>query len=196
MDQIPGKSEETRTKSAGACSQPDAILADHGSRSQPNFRVLLEVAWETGARPQELPVIQARHIDFKLGRIVFPPKESKGKKRHRVIYLTQRAVEMLKPLCERHPHGPILLNSKGKPWVKDAIKFRFCRLQEKLGVKYHLGTFRKGYATEGLKNGLDTLTVAHLLGHSNGVMVGKVYGHVQQDPEYMAAMARKAKGES
>jgi integrase len=166
------------------------------SVTEVNFRALLEVAWETGARPQELRAIEARHVEFKLGRIVYPPRESKGRKRIRVIYLTPRAMEILKPLCEQHPHGPILRNSEDKPWNKDPINCAFCRLEARLGVKYHLGAFRKGYATEGLKNGLDTLTVAHLLGHSNGVMVSKVYGHVQQDPEYMAASARKAKGGS
>jgi hypothetical protein len=51
-----------------------------------------------------------------------------------------------------------------------------------------------GSCTEGLKNGIDTLTMAHLLGHSNGAMVSRVYGQVQQDPAYMAASARKARG--
>jgi integrase len=166
------------------------------SVTEANFRALLEVAWETAASPQELRAIEARHVDLKLGRIIFPPRESKGRKRFRVIYLTARAMEILNPLCEQHPHGTILRNCKDKPWNKDLINCAFRRLEARLGVKYHLGAFRKGYATEGLKNGLDTLTVAHLLGHSNGVMVSKVYGHVQQDPVYMAASARKAKGGS
>jgi hypothetical protein len=61
-------------------------------------------------------------------------------------------------------------------------------------VKYHLGAFRKGYTTEGLKNGVDTVTMAYLLGHANAVMVSKVYALVEKDPEYMAASARKANG--
>jgi len=42
--------------------------------SEPNFRTLLEVAWETGARPQELVKIEARHVDLERRRIVFPPR--------------------------------------------------------------------------------------------------------------------------
>src|SRR3954447_12988890 len=60
--------------------------------------------------------------------------------------------------------------------------------------KFHLGALRKGFATEALKAGLDTITVAHLLGHRDGTMVSKHYGHVQQDPEHMARAARKARG--
>jgi integrase len=62
------------------------------------------------------------------------------------------------------------------------------------GTKYHLGAFRKGYATEALKNGVDTVTVAHLLGHSDASMVSRVYAKVQQDPKFMAEAARRAKG--
>jgi len=163
--------------------------------TEQNFRTLLELAWETGARPQELPIIEARHVDLEQRRIVFPPKEAKGKKRYRVIYLgTDRALEIIRGLCTQRPRGPLLLNSEGQPWTKDAINCAFCRLKEKLGVKYHLGAFRKGFTTEGLKNGVDTLTMAHLLGHANGAMVSRIYGQVQQDPTYMAASARKAKG--
>ncbi len=163
--------------------------------AEPNFRMVLELAWETGSRPQELRIIEARHVDLEQRRIVFPPKEAKGKKRYRVISLgTDRALEIIRDLCEQRPHGPLLLNSEGQPWTKDAINCAFCRLKEKLGVKYYLGAFRKGFTTEGLKNGIDTLTMAHLLGHSNGAMVSRIYGQVQQDPKYMAASARKAKG--
>ena len=113
--------------------------------SEPNFRTLLEVAWETGARPQELVKIEARHVDLERRRIVFPPREAKGKKRYRVIYLgTDWAVEIMRGLCEERLHGVLLRNSEGQAWTKDAVNCAFCRLKEKLGVKYYLGAFRKG----------------------------------------------------
>jgi integrase len=62
------------------------------------------------------------------------------------------------------------------------------------GPALHLGALRKGYTTEALKEGVDTVTVAHLLGHRDPSMVAKVYGHVQVDPEYMMRAARRAKG--
>ena len=64
---------------------------------------------------------------------------------------------------------------------------------------YHLGAFRKGYATEALKAGIDVVSLAHLMGHRDPSMISKVYGQVQQDPEHMASLAsrtkRKATGE-
>ena len=38
----------------------------------------------------------------------------------------------------------LLRNSEGQAWTKDAVNCAFCRLKEKLGVKYYLGAFRKG----------------------------------------------------
>jgi integrase len=157
------------------------------------FRDLIELTWECGARPQEIRKIEARFFDAENSRIIFPPKEAKGKKYYRIIYLTPRARDIVARLAEANPPGALLLNSDGKPWTKDAINCAFCRLEKKLGRKYHLGAFRKGYATEALKAGLDTVTVAHLLGHRDPSMVSRVYGQVQNDPQYMASAALRAK---
>jgi len=162
--------------------------------TEPNFRTLLELAWETGARVQELRKIEARFHDPANQRIVFPPKEAKGKKHHRVIYLgTDKAKETVARLGKAHPVGAILRNSDGKPWTKDSINCAFCRLKKKIGRKLHLGAWRKGYATEALKAGIDTVTVAHLLGHRDGTMVSRIYGRVQQDPAHMLDAAERAK---
>jgi len=176
-----------------------------GAVSEEAFRDLLEVAWETGARPQELRQFEARHVELYrqwdeqekreklLGRIVMPPSQAKGKKYFRVVYLTERAASILSRLVEERPEGALLRNSEGNAWTKDSINCAFCRLQKKVRKKYHLGAFRKGFATEGLKNGVDTVTLAHLMGHRDPSMVSKVYGHVQKDPRHMAEAAQRAR---
>ena len=100
---------------------------------EPCFRDLIELSWETGARVQELRKIEARFLDLPTGRLVFPPRQAKGKKHHRVVYLTDRAKEILARLAEAHPSGPLLLNSEGNAWTKDAINCAFCRLQPRPG---------------------------------------------------------------
>jgi integrase/recombinase XerC len=161
--------------------------------TEPNFREFVRFAWESGVRPQEARAIETRHIDFANHRIVFPPKESKGKKVHRVVYLTPEAADILRPLAAAHPTGTVFLNSEGMSWTKDSINCAFCRLKKKIGRKLHMGAFRKGYATEGLKAGVDVNTMAHLMGHTNGVMLARVYARVQADPAFMAEAARRAK---
>jgi integrase len=97
------------------------------------FRDLLEFAWHTGARPQEIVRIEKRHFEESQARIVLPPKEAKGKKRYRVIYLDEKALEIVKRLCMEHPSGAIFRNTRGTPWTPWAINCRFNRLQQSLG---------------------------------------------------------------
>jgi integrase len=160
---------------------------------EPNFRGLLEFAWECGMRPQELVAVEARHVDLATCRVILPPREAKGKRRHRVVYLTDEGLAMLRPLMATRPSGPLFRNSKGGPWTKDAVNCAFCRLKEKIGRKLHLGAWRKGYATESIKAGVDLSTLAGLMGHQDGRMLVTVYSKVTQDHEHMARAARKAR---
>lgn len=55
------------------------------------FRDVLTFCWETGARVQEVRLIRSEHFKPGAGRVEIPPPEAKGKKRWRVIYLTETA---------------------------------------------------------------------------------------------------------
>jgi integrase len=225
---------------------PDQYAEILDTVQDPSFRDLIEMAWETGSRVQELRKIEARFFDAENNRIVFPPKEAKGQKSYRIIYLTPRAREIVARLAGERPEGALLVNSDGNAWTKDAINCAFCRLQlvlgrreiarrglmgprpgrfkkagvgedeltearaahratvrqwqkdeqrlaRELGTKYHLGAFRKGYATEALKAGVDVVGLAHLMGHRDPSMISRVYGQVQHDPEYMASLSERTK---
>src|SRR3954464_9433951 len=63
------------------------IRSDH-------FKDLVQAAWETGARPQELTRVEVRHVDLTNSRWVFPPKEAKGRTRHRIVYLNPEALRL------------------------------------------------------------------------------------------------------
>lgn len=52
------------------------------------FRGVLEFCWETGCRVQELRLLGAEHDKPDRGRFELPPRQAKGKKRWRLIYLT------------------------------------------------------------------------------------------------------------
>jgi integrase len=157
-----------------------------------NFRELIRFAWESGARPQEIVAIEGRHVDFDQHRIVFPRDEAKGKKAIRVIYLTPEALSILKPLAGRYPTGTLFRTAAGTAWDRRSVNSAFYRLGKKSGIKTHLGAFRKGYTTQALKNGVDTVSVAALLGHKDAVMVSRVYAKVSQDPEFMRKQAARA----
>ena len=112
---------------------PEEYEKIHGHFPDEAFREVLEMAWHTGARPQETVRVEARHVDLANRRIVLPPKEAKGKKRYRIIYLNEAALELVSRRAAENPTGTIFLNTKGRPWKAAAVNNRFCRLQQALG---------------------------------------------------------------
>jgi integrase len=161
----------------------------------PHFRDLLEFCWETGARPQEAKRVEARHFNPSRSRLELPPREAKGKKRWRIIYLTTRAVEIVARLAKRHPRGVMFRNRNGRPWMTFAVNCRFCRLQGKLGTKYALNALRHSFATRLLEAGADPLTVSALLGHADGRMLARVYAHLGESVDHLRATLQRLANE-
>ncbi|WP_439621949.1 tyrosine-type recombinase/integrase [Gemmata sp.] len=159
------------------------------------FREVLEFSWETGCRVQELRLLDASHYKPDRGRFELPPRQAKGKKRWRLIYLTARAEEIVKPLVERVPDGPIFRNADGNPWDAQNFNCRFFRLEKKLGVKYALTSIRHSYATRLLEAGCDHVTVSALLGHVDAVMLSRVYSHVGDRADFLREELLRASGD-
>ena len=162
----------------------DALMALVTDRP---FRDVLEFCWETGCRVQEVRVIEARHLAR--GRVELPPAEAKGKKRWRVIYLTDRAADILGRVAADHPAGPAFRNADGNPWTAQAFNCRFHRLRAKLGVKYALTAIRHSYCQRKLDAGVDHVTVAALMGHVDSVMASRTYSHMGQADGHLRAAA-------
>lgn len=158
------------------------------------FLDLLTVTWETGCRPQESLRVEARHVDVPGSRWVFPASESKGKRIPRVVYLTPKALEITTRLIEEHPTGPLFRNTDGKPWTPNATNCRFQHVRRKTGVKYSLYAIRHSFATHALMKGVDCITVATLLGHSDPSLLSKTYQHISQSPTYMQQQVQRAVG--
>lgn len=155
------------------------------------FGDLLDFMWDTGCRPLEARTIEARHVDLQNDLIVFPPSEAKGKRSERVIFLTPVSHEICKRLVMQWPNGPIMRNTKGTPWTKDSINCRFQRLKKKLGRKACAYGIRHSYATESLKQGMDSLTLAQLMGHQDTSMIARTYSHLARNPAYLREQAQK-----
>lgn len=156
------------------------------------FADLLVTAWETGARPQELIRVEARHVDSANCRWVFPQEEAKVKTRPRVVYLTERAHARTEQLARIRPSGPLFRNSRERPWHPYALNCGFQRLKPRIGRKLCLYTFRHSFATRLLQAGVDPLTVAILLGHFNPAMLSTTYQHLALNPAHLLNQIRKA----
>jgi len=177
------KPQATRREQVVTVEEWKAIR-DYYKKGDP-FRNLLEFAWETGCRPQEVKAIEARHVQLAKHRVLFPAAEAKGKKRPRIIYMTKRAEEIVRELIKAHPKGILFLNTKGHAWNYESMNCRFTTLKKHLGTKYCGYAIRHGFATRKLEEGIDHITVAALMGHADAAMLSKVYSHIGDRHDYL-----------
>ena len=171
----------------------DRLRVLNAARGQ-QFKELVAVMFASGARPQEMRVIAARHFEPDLSRLVFLREESKGKQRRRVIYLDDMSREIVERLVAIYSRGPLFRNSRGHPWTADALSARFRRLKAKLGMPQLCAyTLRHSYAYWQLTAGTDSYVVGKLLGHRDGRMLETRYGHIDRDAAFMMDTAQRSK---
>jgi integrase len=97
------------------------------------FRDLIIVSWETGCRPQESLIVEARHVDLVNQRWVFQQSEEKNREFVRIVYMTDRALEIVRRRMLAYPEGPLFRNSRGDPWTADSVNCAFSRVRIRQG---------------------------------------------------------------
>jgi integrase len=155
------------------------------------FKNLIVSAWDTGARPQELLRIEMRHVDLANSRWIIPAKEVKVRSRPRIIYLTEQVAKITAGYLTETPNDRLFVNTKGEAWNRHSIKCQFFRLEKKIGRKLSLYVFRHSFATRLLTEGVDPMTVATLLGHSDTSMLGRVYQHLYQRTDHLRSQLQR-----
>ena len=108
----------------------DEILSLCRDRS---FRDLLIVTWETGCRPQESLIVEARHVDLVNQRWVFQQSEEKNQQFIRAVYMTDRALEIVRRLMLTYPEGSLFRNSEGRPWTACGVNCAMSRIRIRMG---------------------------------------------------------------
>ncbi len=159
------------------------ILSHIGEKSP--FRDLVLFVWASGCRPQEVRHIEPRHVELENERIVFPAIESKGKRVKRIIYLQGISLEIVQRLMAKNLDGKLFRNSRNGAWTKYAICNNFYRISKITGKRMFCYAARHGFGTRKLIQGHDHLTVAALMGHSDGSMLAKIYSHIDQDTVHL-----------
>jgi integrase len=152
-------------------------------------RDFILVMLESGCRTQEMFKATAKNFDGE--KFTFIIHDSKGRKRSRVVFLPERAREVVARLAAETPKGPIFLNSEGTPWNKNSINCLMIRLKKKFDMPTLCATtLRHSYAHWRLISGQDSLTVAKLMGHVDTRMLARRYGHVEGS-SFLAAKANE-----
>jgi len=178
------KPARTHRDSCPTREQWEQVMAEY--KPHDPFYGYLVVIRATGCRPQEMRVMEARHLDFAAGVIHFEDGEIPGKKYGRDVIIPQAAEDMLKQLALKYPEGPLFRNKNGDPWKKDGVNCRFQRLHRKLKIRISGYSARHSKATEMLENGGSAGAVAAVLGHRDPTVVLKFYGrHIEQRSEHL-----------
>ena len=149
------------------------------------FHDLLTFCWACGCRPQEARHIEPRHVDLAKQLIMFPAKESKGKRVERKILINKTTLPIIEKLMATYTEGKLFRNTRGEAWTKFALCNRMYRLSEQTGVKITAYDLRHGWCTRKLKEGHGHMQIAACMGHSDGSMIAKVYSHVHEDEEHL-----------
>lgn len=150
------------------------------------------IASRSGARPQQIREVTAKHVSADGFQWVFKAHKTRAKTgKPLVVYLPPCLRTLTRILVDVHPTGPLFRNSRGDAWKKDTVTQRMDRLRKKLDLP--AGTvaylYRHSMATDALMAGQSTAVVAQLLGHTDTRMVSKVYGHLDKHSQFLVDAA-------
>ncbi len=152
------------------------------------FLDFLTILWETGCRPIEARIVERKHVQR--DHWLFAKIDSKGQRQNRIVWLSDTALTLCGRQMSKYPTGPLFRNRNGNPWKKDALVLRFKRLSEKIGTRVSAYDIRHGFATRSLEQGVDTTTVAILMGHRDKTMISRVYAHLDCNRDHLKAALR------
>jgi integrase len=112
--------------------------------SKPALAQFIRIAIRTGCRPGELRTLTAKHVeDTQQGQVwrfkADEHKTGKEKQRWRIVRVPQDIAAVIRELINKHPKGPLLRNTQGKPWNETSLRSVFARLVarcRKKGVEF------------------------------------------------------------
>jgi integrase len=168
-----------------------------GGVADPELRLVLRVLRATGCRPGEAYALEARHLDPLRPVATLGPHEHKtgGRTgRDRPLYFPAGLMAELRTQAARFPEGPILRNTKGRPWTVYNVCQRFRLYRQRLGLAKEVVPYalRHAFITDMVHAGADAALLAKMVGHSGTATLHSVYFH--GDEVRMAEMAERRGG--
>jgi integrase len=147
--------------------------------ADPDFRILIEAALQTGCRFQELATLRVADFDADSATVsIVKSKSGRGRK----IFLTAEGVQLFQSLAAGRKRSDLLIRkADGLPFGVGQQVRRMRLTCERAGldhVPFHC--LRHSYASALVKAGVPLAYVAESLGHTSIKMVQEHYGHLEQ----------------
>jgi integrase len=154
---------------------------------EPDFRLMVQAALETGARYSELANLKVHDFNGDSGTIAIRVSKT-GKPRH--VVLTDEGRAFFKQVCIGRAREELMFTkTDGSAWGKSHQQRPMGEAVERAKISaigFH--GLRHTWASLAVMNGTPLLVVAKNLGHSDTRMVEKHYGHLA--PSYIAEAIR------
>ena len=130
-------------------------------------KTILLLLLETGTRAQELLDINIEDIDFLDSSILI--RQGKGRKPRNVFMGSSARRQLRKYLKSIHKDkGALFLNKEGERLKFGGLREVIRRLSQKAGLpEQGIHNFRRTFALEQLKRGVDVYTISRLMGHTS-----------------------------
>ena len=154
----------------------------------PDFRLLVQAALETGARLGELVALEVHDFNPDTGTLAIRTSKS-GKSRH--VVLTEEGAEFFAQVCAGRPgHATMFVKADGEPWGRGhqgPLMAAACK-RTKITPPIGFHGLRHTWASLAVMAGMPLMVVAKNLGHRDTRMVEMHYGHMA--PNYVADAVR------
>lgn len=159
-----------------------------------DFRQLLRVMWETGARPSEIANLEADAIQWHSKTVSLVRHKNAKKNKRRVLAFNEAAMEVLAQQATKHGgKGYLFLGQRKAPFTAQAIGVRFDRLSKSLNIKVTAYGIRHTWANRALQQGFTEAQVAAVMGHSTTQMIQRHYSHLSDNAKAMLAVVNGVK---
>ncbi|MFY9769404.1 MAG: tyrosine-type recombinase/integrase [Xanthobacteraceae bacterium] len=164
-----------------SAARPGFLTAAEATRlvnaSNPDFRLLVRGALETGARYGELAAAHVR--DFQNSKLHIARSKSG---RDRNVVLSDDGAAFFTSITVGRPDEPIFLRN-GRPWRKSeqAKPMKTACQNGRIAPAISFNALRHTWASLAVMGGMPLMVVARNLGHTDTRMVERHYGHLRED---------------
>ncbi len=156
-----------------------------------DFRGLLRVLWETGARPGEVRKLAIEAVNWQKCMAVLREHKTAKTGRLRTILFSPAAMAVLTAHRLRYQSGPLFRGVTGLVMSMSGVNARWRALRDAGLVKAStIYATRHAFITERLEAGVPAAKVAALVGTSIA-MIEKTYGHVGANIDGLRAVASR-----